>query len=212
MNGKINNHFKIFMNDTKTMFKEFSHKKTRQKQVANMLSFYRLISPIPTIIFASIALITKSLILMIIGMMFAITGAISDAIDGKYARKHNTTSEYGKKLDQYCDKVFAGSFALFLSILNHLFIIVTALELSIALVNYYYFKHYNLNQDSLMIGKVKQTPLFISLGLGFLNALISNINLITNIMITITIIFQIFTMLTYIINYKSQLKLINNNN
>ena len=124
MGINIKKYLKEFKNGTKTMFKEFFKKETNKKQRANMWTFTRLIIPFITTIICIISLfVTNTIPLLISAAALTGFGAITDYFDGRSARKYNSTSEYGKRLDQISDKVFSGMLGINLSILNPMFLI-----------------------------------------------------------------------------------------
>lgn len=210
----FNKETKKYINDfktgTKIMFKEFFNKETNKKQRANMWSFMRLTSAIATIIPLIISIITGSMIPLLINGGIAGFGAITDYLDGKSARKNNTSSEYGKNLDQVADKFYAGIIGIGAAILNPLFIIPLILECVISAVNINYkMKYPELSSNSLKIGKIKEWPLMITLAFGF----ISNINMITQIisiaLVSATTAFQLKTIQKYNHNRKSEKNILN---
>ena len=201
------NNIKEFIKDTKIMFKEFFNKKTSKKQLANILSFTRLVLIIPILILIIIYFNNKNNIILIITGILALIGGITDYFDGKIARKYNIVSDYGKKLDQISDKTFATTLSLILLTVNIYFIITLILELLIIITNALFnLKFKNINNDSNLIGKLKQWPLFALLFMGF----ISNINKIyyniTFILFIITIIMQLLTIFSYIYKHNKEIK------
>ena len=199
MKEMINKYFKEFKIGTKTMFKEFFDKEKNKKQRANMWTFIRLITPILTIICSIFAFITGSIPLLITTSIITGFGALTDKFDGASAKKHNSFSEYGKILDQVTDKCFTGIIGINLLFLNFNYIFVLLGELAIALVNITYkLKYKNLNINSTMIGKAKQLPLFFSLAIGFLSVINPTFMTISNYSILLSLIFQYFTVTSYI--------------
>lgn len=188
-----------FIDGTTTMFKEFFKKDTNKKQRANMWSFTRLILVVPILITFFIYIINKKDIFIIISGSLALIGGITDYFDGKSARKYNSTSDYGKKLDQIADKTFCGSLSVCLAILHHLFIITLIMEVLIIIINSIFnLKYPEINNDSNMIGKIKQWPLFILLFIGFLSVIYPKLYKLAFILFLITTIMQMFTILSYI--------------
>lgn len=184
---------------TKTMFKEFFNKDTNKKQRANMWTFTRLVTPLVTLLLSIIAIITASPILFIFTAAIAGIGALTDKFDGASARKHQSYSEYGKVLDQITDKSFAGIIGINLLFLNFNYIFVLLGELAIALINISYkLKYKDLNMNSTLIGKIKQTPLFLSLALGYLSTISPTLMIISNISILLTVLSQLATTASYI--------------
>ena len=127
-----------FKNGTIVMFKEFFNKKTNKKQRANMWSFLRLIIPLITLILSIIASILNILPLLVASGIIAGFGALTDFFDGKSARKHKSSSEYGKILDQVTDKFYSLIMGINLSFLNPIYILPLSLELTISLINISY--------------------------------------------------------------------------
>ena len=201
------NNIKGFIKDTKIRFKEFFNKKTSKKQLANILSFTRLVLIIPILILIIIYFNNKNNIILIITGILALIGGITDYFDGKIARKYNTVSNYGKKLDQISDKTFATTLSLILLTVNIYFIITLILELLIIIINALFnLKFNNINNDSNLIGKLKQWPLFALLFMGF----ISNINkvtyYITIILFILSTIMQLLTIFSYIYKHNKEIK------
>lgn len=196
-----------FTTGTKTMFKEFFNKDTNKKQRANMWTFIRLITPLITLLLSIIAIITASPMIFISTALIAGFGALTDKFDGASARKHKSFSEYGKVLDQITDKSFAGIIGINLLFLNFNYIFVLLGELAIALTNISYkLKYKDLNINSTLTGKIKQTPLFLSLALGYLSTLNPSLLSVSNISILIAILFQASTVLSYINNNSEEVK------
>ena len=132
-----------------------------------MLTFIRLLTPIITVILSIIALISGLVPLLVSALVITGVGALTDYFDGKCARKYGSTSNYGKLLDQISDKVFAGIIGINLLFINPLYILTLLGEAIIASVNIYYkLKYKNLNEESTMMGRIKEWPLFVTLMLS----------------------------------------------
>lgn len=195
MKQEIINDFKTFKTDLKN--------KNYKKQIANILTSIRLLSPfvlIPLFYF------NKLKIAFIMIIIFALT----DTFDGYFARKYNAISTFGKYLDAFVDKVFALTILISLIIKTviynnnfYLIIITIILELIISCINLYsFFKE--LKPSSTKWGKTKTIFLFSLLALLFLNKVInlpSNLLLIFNI---ITIILQLITVISYFMQIKKR--------
>lgn len=198
---------KVFNSNTVLMFKEFFHKKTIVKQVANMLSFIRLLLVIPIFILILIYFNNHSKTILIITGILSLIGGITDYFDGKWARKFNTYSEYGKKLDQISDKTFATTLSLLLITINKYFVITLIMELLIIIINALYnLKFKNINNDSNMIGKLKQWPLFSLLFIGFFSKINTTLYNITFVLFVITTGMQILTIFSYIDKHTKEIK------
>lgn len=122
--------------------------------------------------------------------------ALTDCLDGKLARKWNSVSEFGSKLDAVADKVFAIGLSLCLtSIFSSLWIVVL-LELLLAGLNFYF--HYKSKKtESLWIGKVKTTVLFMTILLVMIYHFFPNITNIVQGFIYICINLQVLCILEY---------------
>ncbi len=195
MKQEIINDFKTFKTDLKN--------KNYKKQIANILTSIRLLSPF---ILIPLFYFNKLKIAFIMIIIFALT----DTFDGYFARKYNAISTFGKYLDAFVDKVFALTILISLIIKTaiynnnfYLIIITIILELIISCINLYsFFKE--LKPSSTKWGKIKTIFLFSLLALLFLNKVInlpSNLLLIFNI---ITIILQLITIISYFLQIKKR--------
>lgn len=147
------------MSGLKDMFKEIKDKKTRKKQIPNMLTLSRLLAPF---------LIIPCSVMGAYPLAFTFVGlfSITDLLDGYIARKYHLTSEVGKNLDALADKVFAGTLLISLISTNLMYCVTLFLELIIGGVNV--TQAFNgHNPKTHMIGKVKATLLYILVALGF---------------------------------------------
>lgn len=159
------------------------------KNIPNILTSIRIILT-PFIIYLSY----KNNIIGAIILIFI--ASISDMFDGMIARKFNLTSDLGAKLDTISDKLFAGCLIISLILKNKLFILCLIGELLITIINSVaYFKKFN--PKTKYIGKIKTTILFITVGLGFLSLMVSNINIFVNVFIIISFILQIISSICY---------------
>ena len=195
MKQEIINDFKSFKTDLKN--------KNYKKQIANILTSIRLLSPF---ILIPLFYFNKLKIAFIMIIIFALT----DTFDGYFARKYNAISTFGKYLDAFVDKVFALTILISLIIKTviynnnfYLIIITIILEIIISCINLYsFFKE--LKPSSTKWGKIKTIFLFSLLALLFLNKVInlpSNLLLIFNI---ITIILQLITIISYFLQIKKR--------
>ena len=158
-----------------------------KKQIANLLTLSRFFSPF--ILLPLYYLNNMKLFIIMIVIFF-----LTDTFDGYFARHYNSVNLFGKYLDAVVDKIFVTT--LLIPVLNNYFIIIIFFELLITIVNIYEF-YKNLNPTTKYIGKVKTTILFILIGILYLRKFITfnyTIILITSI---ITIILQLFTLITY---------------
>ena len=204
----IKKYLEEFKIGTKRMFKEFFNKETNKKQRANMWTFARLVTPFITTIICTLTLfVTNTLPLLITAAAITGFGALTDYFDGKSARKYKSSSEYGKRLDQIADKVFSGMLGISLSILNPIFLITLLGEAIISAINISYKSKYpNIDISSSKIGKIKEWPLFVTLGLGFISSLNPILNIITKTMIVLTFSLQLITAGSYITQNEKEIK------
>ena len=135
-----------------------------------------------------------------IALILAIIACISDMFDGKLARKWNTVTEFGAKLDAMSDKIFAIGLIICLISKQKLFALLVILECLIGIYNLYTF--YKTNRtNSIMLGKIKTFFLFATICIGFiyLYKKLPN-NLIIGLIFS-TLNIQILTLVSYIIEY-----------
>lgn len=157
--------------------------------IPNVLTTIRIIIT-PILVILSLLKMWKLVII------FAIIGAITDFLDGKLARKFNTISTIGAKLDTIADKVFALGLIICLIFKNRSYIIILILELIIAFTNlYYYYKTQKVK--SLKIGKFKTALLYITIICSFICILNKKFINPTNGLIYATINLQILSIIEY---------------
>lgn len=164
-----------------------------QKWLPNVLTGMRIVLT-PIIIFLGIM---KQIPLVIV---FASIAAITDFLDGMLARRWNTVSEVGAKLDAVADKIFAIGLCLcFISLFPILWIVVL-LETALALFNLYF--HYKSGKtESLWIGKIKTTCLFLTILCILCNHFLPNMEGIVKGCICVCINLQVLCILEYIFNF-----------
>lgn len=184
----------VFKKEAKECIREFKNKETRKKQIPNALTASRLFAPL----FIVPAALSGNLILT---MIFASSFALTDALDGYYARKYNSMSEFGRELDPITDKLFAGSLLFPLVITNPILSINILLENVIAGIN----MHSRLNNNkprTSYVGKVKTAALSITMILSYINMIVKVPVGLTNFLISSTCILQVVTAKVYYNKYK----------
>lgn len=104
------------------------------KEIKDKPFIYKLPSIITSIRLIATILIPMFFILElpIVAIALAGIGSISDAVDGKLARKFNASSNFGAKLDAMCDKLFI--FSLGISLIT-LLPVLSKILVSIMLIN-----------------------------------------------------------------------------
>lgn len=175
--------------------------KDYKKIIPNALTLTR-------IILTPVIIVLGLLGMMKIVIVLAIICALTDLVDGKLARKWNTVSNKGAKLDAVADKIFAiGLTACLIRNINIL-ILPLVLEIIIGGANlFYYFK---LNRtESLMIGKIKTTALFMTIISCMINVYFSKIGFVTNGLIYATMNLQILCIIFYYKNFLDKKSIMN---
>lgn len=184
--------------------KQLNMKKISTHNFKQMMKNYK--QWVPNVLTGSRIVLTP--IIIILGMMKQIPlvivlaglSAITDCIDGKLARKWNTVSEIGAKLDAVADKIFAIGLCLCLtSIFSTLWIIV-GLELILAICNLIF--HYKSKKtQSLWIGKLKTTVLFITILFVICYHFFPNLIFMIQGLIYVCINLQVLCILEYSFNF-----------
>lgn len=135
-----------------------------------------------------------------LAIFLIVLASITDFLDGFLARKWNTTSISGAKLDTIADKVFGIVLLISLIFNNKMFIIILTFELLISLFNIYFYKKTNITK-SLYIGKFKTTFLFITIIESYLGFVIDIAPFIQNGFIYSVINLQVLCLILYTMNY-----------
>ena len=163
-----------------------------KKNIPNILTSIRIIMTPFIIYFSAIDNLKVAIILIIVA-------SITDMLDGFIARTFNFTSDFGAKLDTIADKLFAGCLIISIILKKHLFLLCLIGETLIATINIISFIQ-KKKPYTKYIGKIKTIILFITIILGFLSLIYSNLDTFVNILIIISFVFQIISCICYI-NY-----------
>ncbi len=172
-----------------------------KKTFPNILTAFRLVIAPIIIIFGLLGNVKIVLALTILG-------SLTDLFDGFLARKWKVVSQLGAKLDAVSDKVFAASLLLSLTRKINVLVIIFILEIIIGLFNLYFYKKLN-KSETLMIGKIKTTSLFICIVLAFIFAFFNKLDFLVNGFVYMTINLQFLSLISYILNYIDKIKKIN---
>ena len=170
----------------------------RHKQIPNILTFARLLSPI-VILPASISGNTKAVVISAAGF------GLTDMLDGYIARKWHLSSQLGADLDAVTDKIYVGTLLLAGSINNPYLLVNTALEGVIASINLKQ-KMSDNKPSSTMMGKIKTGAIFTLSGLS----LVSSSSKFLLPMALTTAALQTMTIASYIKKYDSNKPVENN--
>ncbi len=153
--------WKRYQVEFEAAWQDLKTKGRRTKQIPNILTSLRLLAPffiLPTAYVGNIP--------WLIG--FVSLFSVTDMLDGFIARKFHLTSELGKDLDAFCDKMFAGTLLLAASFMNPILLMNLALEVGIGAINTK-AKLKGMDVRSLYIGKIKTGFLFPLIGLGLIS-------------------------------------------
>lgn len=185
-----------FKKQGKECIKECLNKETRKKQIPNMFTASRLLAPFLII---PAALCGNILLTAIFSSMFALT----DAVDGFFAKKLNAKSEFGRKLDPISDKAFAGSLLIPLMFINPLTIINFIGEIVIASITIN--SEFSGNKPfTLHIGKAKTGSLYLTIALIYVCYAIGINPAIINFFIGSTTVLQVLSCYEYYKKYQEQ--------
>mgnify|MGYP005950884021 CR=1 FL=1 len=139
-----------------------------KRNIPNIITISRIVSLILGFVF----FIKNKIILSLI---FYIYGAVSDALDGYFARKLSAYSKFGQYLDAVSDKLYFLSLIIILLIYKYYLIVIPLIiELIISVINYLILKK-NKKVFTERVGKFKTTLLIIDLILGIISIKIKEI-------------------------------------
>lgn len=163
--------------------------------IPNLLTITRLVLT-PVIIVLGLVFAQYKLVIIL-----AIISALTDLFDGKLARKWNTVSDKGAKLDVIADKTFGISLTLCLVRKVRALRMVLVLEIFIALFNLYYYYKKTHHTNTLMVGKFKTTTLYLAIILSMICIFYAKISFIRDGFIYATMNLQILCLIFYFISY-----------
>lgn len=181
---------KNYWSDLKECISDLKTKGRRKKQIPNILTASRIISPL----FIIPCALTGNLVATVI---LTCSFAITDCFDGLLARKLNATSDFGKELDPIADKVFASSILIPLIKYNPTILISTLLELTIAAINST-SKIKGNNPKTNLIGKIKTWALSLLIIANYYTLFVSLNQTILTSLLAITTILQLGSAAKYL--------------
>ncbi len=154
-----------YLEEVKGAIQDLKTKGKRKNQIPNILTSLRLLAPF----FILPASFTGNvpLVLTFVGVF-----SVTDLLDGWIARTFHLTSNLGRDLDAFCDKLFAGTLLLGASFIHPMLLCNLGLELAITEMNVR-AKLEGLEPKSLIIGKLKTFFLFSLLGVSFISPYVS---------------------------------------
>ena len=174
-----------------------------KRNIPNIITISRIVSLILGFVF----FIKNKIILSLI---FYIYGAVSDALDGYFARKLSAYSKFGQYLDAISDKLYFLSLIIILLIYKYYLIVITLIiESIISVINYLILKK-NKKVFTERVGKFKTTLLIIDLILGIISIKIKEIIYPHIIILLLVLYFEFQTVFAYInqLNNKSKEKIV----
>lgn len=174
-----------------------------KRNIPNIITISRIVSLILGFVF----FIKNKIILSLI---FYIYGAVSDALDGYFARKLSAYSKFGQYLDAVSDKLYFLSLIIILLIYKYYLIVIPLIiELIISVINYLILKK-NKKVFTERVEKFKTTLLIIDLILGIISIKIKEIIYPHIIILLLVLYFEFQTVFAYInqLNNKSKEKIV----
>lgn len=174
-----------------------------KRNIPNIITISRIVSLILGFVF----FIKNKIILSLI---FYTYGAVSDALDGYFARKLSAYSKFGQYLDAISDKLYFLSLIIILLIYKYyLLVIPLIIELIISVINYLILKK-NKKVFTERVGKFKTTLLITDLILGIISIKIKEIIYPHIIILLLVLYFEFQTVFAYInqLNNKSKEKIV----
>lgn len=189
--GILKKAWKDFIND----FKELKAKKGFIYKLPSIITGIRLICTILIPILFVLGVPT-------IAVISALVGSLTDALDGKIAKKYNATSNFGAKLDALCDKLFIGSLGISLIILlpiigKLLTVLILNNEIIISKINCEKLAKGQITKTT-QTGRVKMVIMCCAFLLGFLSILNPILTIPAFASLVGTIGSQIATIISYI--------------
>lgn len=203
MKMKVKRVLNYYKKEIKEAYLDLRTKGKRHRQIPNILTTTRLVAAPFFIIPAALC---KNITLLVI---FATFFSLTDSLDGFIAHRYNLVSDLGRDLDAICDKVFAFSLLIAVSIFNPILLFNMLAEAIIAFINIKE-KLNNREPESVLIGKIKMWLLYPLLGISLLNQII-NVQKIFVIFFVLTILIQILTIISYLIKYRKNYKMFKKN-
>ena len=176
----------------------------RHKQIPNILTLSRMLSPLVII---PNALLGNSEEAIKLAAFFGLT----DMLDGYIARNYNLSSQLGADLDALTDKLFAGTLLLTGSVANPYLLANTGLEMAIAGVNLKQ-KFSGNKSGSTIMGKVKTGAVFTLGGLGVVATSVQELDKAILPLAISTAILQTMTLVSYLKKYNDNNQLPKENN
>lgn len=133
----------------------------------NILSFSRILFIVPIIFLFEYELYLSSLVAFLVA-------AITDYLDGYFARKNNLSSDNGALLDLLADKIFISTLLIWISHnFDNIFILISAILIISREISISYLRIFIINLSKKVVdvksdftGKLKTT--FQMIGIGFI--------------------------------------------
>lgn len=197
---KCSEQFYIYTDELSNIFKDLKKKEKRKKQIPNLLTLSRGITPFITI---PLYICGKKVPATIITSGITLT----DFFDGKLARKYNNVTPFGKDLDAMCDKIFSTSLIIPLIIKDKKYYYIISSEAIISLITIR-SKLNSRNPSSSLLGKIKTWSLSSLLITSYLSIIKDNNinNKYANFLFKSTLSLQILSIIDYYLKDKEKEK------
>ena len=180
--------------------------------VSNYLSFSRVLLAVPILYFLS--QMEQAYIYRIVAFLLMIIAAVTDFLDGYFARKFNEISELGKIIDPLADKLAIGGITIYLFYLNvipeYLFWIIIARDILIFIGGSIISAKVGKVLPSNLLGKITVCVLGVYLLAAVLG--VSNIGWLNDFLIALSIIMSFLSLAGYIIRGTEVLRYKKNEN
>ena len=186
-------HLKRYWSEIKESINDLKSKKTWHKQIPNILTFMRLVFSIPAGLLFYINPVASIIMITFLWL--------TDAVDGKIARKYNLQSKLGADMDTIADKLmFLGSSIPLLTTFP-IIILNLLLEIVISGINVY-GRMKNINTKTVKSGKIKTISLALMLVLSYVVQFIKLPMSILEILMGFTTCLQLIAIKDYLVEFK----------
>lgn len=187
-------HLEMYKTEIKQSIEDLKHKETFYKQIPNLLTFIRLVFAIPA---GLLCYFNPIVSLVSVGVLW-----LTDAVDGKIARKFDIQSKLGADMDTIADKLmFLGSSIPLFSV-SPLLITSFVLEGVISLINVV-GRLKGLDTRTVKSGKVKTVSLGVSLVIGYLSKFLGVPAIVFKSLIALTTVLQTVAIKDYLVAYNN---------
>lgn len=182
----LKNHY---IDEIRKCISDLKTKGRRRKQIPNILSASRIVAPL--VVIPCFYLSSLPVALIVTGVF-----ALTDALDGKLAKKLNATSEFGEELDPFADKIFASGLIIPIIAKNPIILTNLLLEGVISGINLKSKLKGNTPKSNIL-GKIKTWSLSLLLIANYCSLFFNLSNIISSSLLVVTSILQVATSIKY---------------